>query len=151
VARHLSVLTVTTRIGAAISVFFGIQGLIVGQDVVWIAMLNLASGAAFLMIPLLYRFGELVAPLVFLVVAFTSITVVCWHLGTGSGMQFYYLVAATLMVLILGVDHILLASVVAALGAATVIVLELVVPYDTGVQPDWAFKSGSSSMWCRPG
>jgi adenylate cyclase len=114
----------------------------VGQDVVWIAMLNLASGAAFLMIPLLYRFGELVAPLVFLVVAFTSITVVCWHLGTGSGMQFYYLVAATLMVLILGVDHILLASVVAALGAATVIVLELVVPYDTGVQPDWAFKSG---------
>ena len=61
VARHLRVLTVTTRIGAVISVFFGIQGLIVGQDVLWIAVLNLASGAIFLMIPLLYRFGELVA------------------------------------------------------------------------------------------
>jgi adenylate cyclase len=67
---------------------------------------------------------------------------VCWHLGTGSGMSFYYLVAATLMVLILGVDHIVLASVVAAFGAATVITLEMTVPYNTGAQPDWAFKSG---------
>lgn len=142
VARHLRVLTVTTRIGAVISFFFGIQGLIVGQDVVWIAMVNVASGAVFLMIPLLYRFGELVAPLVFYLVAYTTISVVCWHLGTGSGMPFYYLVAATLMVLILGIDHILLAAVLAALGAATVIALELLVPYDTGVLPDWALKSG---------
>jgi adenylate cyclase len=142
VARHFRVLTVTTRIGAAISIFFGIQGVIVGQDVLWIAMVNLASGVIFLLIPLLYRFGELVAPLVFFFVAFASITVVCWHLGTGSGLPFYYLVAATIMVLILGIDHILLASVLAALGAAMVIALELLVPYNTGVQPDWAFRSG---------
>jgi adenylate cyclase len=142
VARHLRVLTVTTRIGAAISIFFGIQGLIVGHDVVWIAMLNVASGAIFLLIPLLYRFGELVAPLVFFFAAYTSITVVCWHLGTGSGLAFYYLLAATLMVLILGVDHIVLASLLAALNAATVIALQIVVPYNTGVQPDWAFRLG---------
>jgi adenylate cyclase len=142
VARHLRVLTVTTRIGAAVSIFFGVQGLIVGQDVVWIGMVNLASGVIFLLMPLLYRFGELTAPLVFYFVAYASITVVCWHLGTGSGLPFYYLVAATLMVMILGIDHIVLASVLAALGAATVITLEIVVPYNTGVQPDWAFRSG---------
>jgi adenylate cyclase len=142
VARHLRVLTVTTRIGAVVSVIFGIQGLIVGQDVLWIGMLNLVSGAIFLMIPLLYRFGELVPALVFFTVAYTSITVVCWHLGTGSGLPFYYLVAATLMVLILGVDHIVLASALAAVLAATVIALEVVVPYNTGVQPDWAYRSG---------
>jgi adenylate cyclase len=142
VARHLRVLTVTTRIGAVISLFFGVQGLFVGQDVVWIAMVNLASGAIFLMIPLLYRFGELVAPLVFYFVAYATITVVCWHLGTGSGMPFYYLLAATLMVLILGVDHLVLASALAAFGGATVIALEILVPYNRGVQPDWAFKSG---------
>ncbi|MDT5057811.1 MAG: adenylate cyclase [Mycobacterium sp.] len=142
VARHLRVLTVTTRIGAVVSVVFGIQGLIVGQDVLWIGMLNLVSGAIFLMIPLLYRFGELVPALVFFTVAYTSITVVCWHLGTGSGLPFYYLVAATLMVLILGVDHIVLASALAAVLAATVIALEVVVPYNTGVQPDWAYRSG---------
>jgi len=142
VARHLRVLTVTTRIGAVVGVFFGIQGLIVGRDVLWIGMLNLVSGAIFLMIPLLYRFGELVPALVFFTVAYTSITVVCWHLGTGSGLPFYYLVAATLMVLILGVDHIVLASALAAVLAATVIALEVVVPYNTGVQPDWAYRSG---------
>ena len=97
-ARHLRVLTVTTRIGAAVSAFFGVQSIIVGQDVVWITVVNLASATIFLLIPLLYRFGVLVAPLVFFFVAFTSITVVCWHLGTGSGLPFYYLVAATLMV-----------------------------------------------------
>lgn len=141
VARHLRVLTVTTRIGAVISVFFGIQSLIVGQDIVWIAMVNLASGAIFLLIPLLYRFGEVVPALVFFTVATTSITVVCWHLGTGSGLPFYYLVAATLIVLILGVDHLMLASLLAAVLAATVIALEVFVPYNTGVQPDWAFRS----------
>lgn len=141
VARHLRVLTVTTRIGAVISVFFGIQSLIVGQDIVWIAMVNLASGAVFLLIPLLYRFGEVVPALVFFTVATTSITVVCWHLGTGSGLPFYYLVAATLIVLILGVDHLVLASLLAAVLAATVIALEVFVPYNTGVQPDWAFRS----------
>jgi adenylate cyclase len=142
VARHLRVLTVTTRIGAVVSGFFGIQGLIVGQDVLWTAMVNLLSGAIFLTIPLLYRFGELVPALVFFAVAYTSITVVCWHLGTGSGLLFYHLVAATLMVLILGVDHLVLASVLAAILAATVIALEMVVPYNTGVQPDWAFRLG---------
>ena len=142
VARHLRVLTVTTRIGAVVSLFFGIQGLIVGHDVVWIAMVNLASGAIFLLIPLLYRFGEVVPALVFFAVAYISITVVCWHLGTGSGLPFYYLVAATLMVLILGVDHLVLASVLAAVLAATVIALEIFVPYNTGMQPDWAFRLG---------
>ncbi len=142
VARHLRVLTVTTRIGAAISIFFGIQGLVVGHDVMWIAVLNVISGAIFLSIPLLYKYGDLVPAVVFYFVAYTSITVVCWHLGTGSGMPFFYLVAATLMVLVLGVDHIVLASALAALGAATALVLQLNVPYNTGAQPDWAFRSG---------
>ena len=141
-ARRLRVLTVTTRIGAAVSAFFGVQGIIVGQDLLWIPVVNLASATIFLLIPLLYRFGELVAPLLFFFVAYTSITILCWHLGTGSGLTFYYLVAATLMVLILGSEHLVLASVLAALGAATVIALELLVPYNTGVQPDWAFRFG---------
>ena len=141
-ARRLRVLTVTTRIGAAVSAFFGVQGIIVGQDLLWIPVVNLASATIFLLIPLLYRFGELVAPLLFFFVAYASITILCWHLGTGSGLTFYYLVAATLMVLILGSEHLVLASVLAALGAATVIALELLVPYNTGVQPDWAFRFG---------
>ena len=144
-ARRRGVLTVTTRISALASGFFGVQGLIVGQDVVWIALVNLVSAAIFLMIPLLYRFGELAAALVFFGVAYVSITVLCWHLGTGSGALFYYLVAATLMGLILGVDHIVLAAVLAAGLAATVIALDVLIRYNTGVQPDWSYRLGSSS------
>ena len=142
VARHLRVLTVMSRIAAAVSAFFGIQGVILGLDVWWIPVVNVTSAAIFLMLPMLYRFGDLVAPLVFFVVAYASITVVCWHLGTGSGLQFYFLVAATLTALVLGFEHIVIASVLSALGVVTVIVLELSVPNDTGVQPDWAFRWG---------
>jgi adenylate cyclase len=46
------------------------------------------------------------------------------------------------MVLILGVDRIVLASALAAVLAATVIALEVIVPYKTGVQPDWAYRLG---------
>src|SRR5215218_10240427 len=139
--RHLRVLTLTTRIGAAVSLFFGIQGLIIGVEVWWIPLVNLASGAIFLLIPLLYRFGDLVAPLGFFFAAYASITVLCWNVGTGSGLQFYFLVAATLMVVILGIDHIVLPSGLAAFGAATVLWLEFNVPNDTGAQPEWSFTT----------
>jgi adenylate cyclase len=140
-ARHRRVLTVTAMISAAISAFFGVQGLLIGQDIWWLPFVNLGSAVIFVTIPLLCRLGELVAPLVFFTVAYLSITVVCIHLGTGTGLQFYFVAAAALTVVVLGVDHILLASVLAGLGAATVIVLEFFVPEDTGSQPPWAFTT----------
>jgi adenylate cyclase len=140
-ARHRRVLTVTAMISAAISAFFGVQGLLIGQDIWWLPFVNLGSAVIFATIPLLCRLGELVAPLVFFIVAYVSISVVCIHLGTGTGLQFYFVAAAALTVVVLGVDHILLASVLAGLGAATVIVLEFFVPDDTGSQPPWAFTT----------
>jgi adenylate cyclase len=142
VARHLRVLTIATRIGAVVSGSFGLLQLIAGQSAWWIGFVNITSAAIFLMLPLLYRFGELIAPLVFFAVAYVSITVICWYVGTGTGLQLYYLVAASLLVVVLGIEHIVLASTQAALGAAMVIVLELLVPNNTGVQPDWMFRLG---------
>jgi adenylate cyclase len=58
--RRLRVLTVTTRIGAAVapsSVYGHHRGAGLVRSVV-----NLASATIFLLIPLLYWFGELVAP-----------------------------------------------------------------------------------------
>jgi adenylate cyclase len=142
VARHLRVLTVAARIGAVISGFFGIQQLVIGYYALWIGVLNLLAAVIYFFIPLLYRFGDLLAPLVFFVVSYLTITVVGWHIGTDSGVQFYFLVAASIMVLVLGIEHVVLASVLAALGAATVIALEFLVPDDTGVLPAWAQTSG---------
>jgi adenylate cyclase len=138
-ARHRRVLNVTAMISAAITAFFGIQGIFIGQDW-WVTAVNLGSAAAFVMIPRLCGMGELVAPIVFFVVSYCTITALCVYLGTGSGLQFYFVVAAAIVLVVLGPDHIVLASTLAAIGAATVILLEYFVPNDTGTQPPWAFK-----------
>ncbi|MGH3677727.1 MAG: adenylate/guanylate cyclase domain-containing protein [Mycobacterium sp.] len=142
VARRFRVLTTTTQISAVVSGFFGIMQILTARDVLWIGLLNLVAAVIFLLIPLLYRFGELVAPMTFMLVAYVYLTAVCAHVGTGTGMQFYYLVAATVMMLVFGIEHIVLSSILAATGAATVIALEFLVPNDTGVQPEWSFTFG---------
>jgi len=138
--RHRRVLNVTAGISAAITAFFGIQGLLVGQDW-WITLVNLGSAVAFVLIPRLCRMHETVAPVVFFVVSYFTITVLCVHVGTGSGLQFYYVVAAAIMLVVLGTDHIVLAATLSAVGAVTVIALEFLVPNDTGTQPPWSFKA----------
>jgi adenylate cyclase len=139
-ARHRSVLNVTAMISAAITAFFGIQGLLMGQDW-WVTAVNLGSAIAFVLIPRLCGMGEIVAPVVFFAVSYFTITVLSVYLGTGSGLQFYYVVAAAIMLLVLGTDHIVLAATLSAIGAATVILLEFFVPNNTGTQPEWAFRT----------
>jgi adenylate cyclase len=136
------VLTITTRIAAAVSVLFGIQQFLIARDAQWLGYLNLASAVVFLLIPRLYRFGDVVPPVVFFAAAYTSITISSAYIGSGIGLHFYFVVAAAIVVLVLGIERIVLASVLAALGAGAVIALELLVPHDTGAQPDWAFTMG---------
>jgi hypothetical protein len=150
-SRQLRVLTVTTRIGAVVSVFFGIQQFVIAQDALWLGYLNLGSAIVFLLIPQLYRFGDLLPPVVFLVVAYTAMTVSSTYVGSGIGLHFYFAVAAAIVVLVLGIEHIVLASFLAALGAVLVIALELRVPHNTGTQPDWRSRWASSSTPSRHG
>ncbi|MET0453305.1 MAG: adenylate/guanylate cyclase domain-containing protein [Mycobacterium sp.] len=140
--RQLRVLTVTARIGATVSVLFGVQQFVLVQNQLWIGFVNFAAALAFLLIPRLYRFGDLVAPIVFVLVAYATITVVSIYVGTGIGLHFYYVVAVTIVVLVLGIEHIVIAGALAALGAVTVIALETWVPHSTGAQPEWAFRMG---------
>jgi adenylate cyclase len=150
-SRQLRILTLVTRIGAAVSVLFGIQQFVIVQSAQWIVFVNLAAGLVFLAIPKLYRFGDLVGPLVFIAVAYTVITVVSTYIGSGIGLHFYFVVAAAISVLIIGIEHMRIAIAISALGAAIVIVLELSVPHSTGMQPDWAFRLGfiinTISVW----
>jgi adenylate cyclase len=136
------VLSVTTRIGAIVSAFFGVQQFLIATDAWWLGYMNIVSAVVFLLIPRLYRFGDLLPPVLFYVVAYTVITASTICIGSGIGLHFYFVVAAAIAVLVLGIDHIALASVMAVLGACAVISLELLVPHDTGIQPDWVFKLG---------
>lgn len=131
-----------TRIGAVIGAFFSFASLFIGRGGWLVGTISLVSTVVYLAIPLLYRFGQLVAPVAFTIIAYVMITTISMHVGTGSGMQFYYLVGASLIVLVLGIDHFVLAAVLAALGAGLTIGLEFLVPETTGAQPNWAYSFG---------
>jgi adenylate cyclase len=129
-------------IGAIVTAGFGIMQLVFSNGFGYLGFINLGTAALYAVIPLLYRFGELVAPLALLTVAYLSMTFLCWHFGTGTGVQFYFLVAAAAAVMVLGVERIGLAIVAAAIGVGLVIAIEFTVPYDTGREPAWFISVG---------
>jgi adenylate cyclase len=133
---------IASWIASAVSVAFGVLELTLGGSSWWLGVINLACGAVFLAIPRLCPLGELVAPLTFVTFAYVSVTFICYTIGTGSGLQFYFLVAASLVVLVLGIERITMASVIAAIGVAITIALELTVPRNRGLGPSWTLTAG---------
>jgi adenylate cyclase len=142
VSSRLRVLKIAAWIAAAISAAFGVFQLVLGGPAWWVGVLNLIFAALFVAVPLLYRFGELIAPLTFFASAYASVGFICYTMGTGSGLQFYFLVSATLVVLVFGIERIVLASTIVALGVTGTIALELFVPNDRGLGPPWALTVG---------
>jgi len=142
VTRPQRVLNFATWIAAALTAGLGTLQTLTGERVLHIGLINLALAAVFLAIPLLHRFGNLVAATVFVVLSYVSLTFVGTQIGTDSGVQFYYLVSASLAVLVLGVEQLPLAGVVVAVGAGLVVYLQFAVPNDTGLQPLWALHAG---------
>jgi len=141
-ARRRRVLTVAARIGSVVAAFLGTLSMFAGEAGVWIGALAVLCAPVYLVIPRLYRFGDLIAPLTFIAIAYFLTTLVTAYVGRGSGQQLYFLVAASLVVLVLGIEHIVVASVVAAVGAGLIIALQYLVPMDTGVQPQWVTTVG---------
>jgi adenylate cyclase len=140
--RRRRVLRLNASMAMGISAGFGIMQLLAAPQLWWTGAINIAGAAIYAIVPSLHRFGELVAPLTFIGTAYASIFAICWILGTGSGLQLYFLVAACLVVLQLGSDRIILAAILTAIAAGLVITLQFLVPFDTGVQPAWFMSLG---------
>ena len=142
IARNRTVINITTTIAAVVSLSFSVIQIFTEHGVWRVALINFAAAAIFVTVPLLHRYGELVAPLTLIVASYVSLSVVTWSIGTGAGLQFYFLVAATVAVLVMGLEHIVLACTLVAIGAAIVITLQFTVPADTGMQPAWGIPVG---------
>ena len=119
--RRFRVLRITAVIAALVSAGFGFYQLTLGSALWPMGIVNIATAVAFLALPLLRGFGELVPPLAFTALAYASLFYITWHVGTGSGLLFYYPIAATIVVLTLGVERIALAGVLAAAAAQLLI------------------------------
>jgi adenylate cyclase len=141
-ARRARVLTITAWLAVMVSASFVLVQIVTGAWSWQISSINVGGMIIFAIVPWLQRFGELVAPLTFIGAAFISVFATCWDVGTGSGAQFFLLVAACLVVLLLGIEHIVLAAGLAAVAAGLVIALQFRVPPDTGLQPAWAQSMG---------
>lgn len=141
VSRPQRVLIFATSISAALTAMLGVLQTFTGNRVLYIGLINIAIAALFLAVPLLNRFGNVIPALAFVGIAYASLTFVGTQIGTDSGVQFYFLVSASLAVLVLGVEHVRLAGIVVSLGAALVIFLQFTVPQDTGIQPRWALDT----------
>ena len=107
-----------------------------------VTTITVGAALIFAIVPWLQRFGELVAPLTFVAAAYVAVFATCWTVGTGSGTQFFFLVAACLVVVVLGIDHIVLASCLAVIAAGLVIALQFLVPSNTGLRPAWTLSLG---------
>jgi class 3 adenylate cyclase len=141
-ARRSRVLTITAWLSVAVSTSFVVVQIVTDSWSWQISSVNVGAAMIFACVPWLQRFGELVAPLTFIGAAYATVFATVWDVGTGSGSQFFFLVGACLVVLLLGIEHILLASVLAAVAAGLIIALEFLVPRNTGLQPAWAQTTG---------
>lgn len=141
VTRPQRVLTFATSIAAALTLSLGVIQTLTGHRVLYIGLINLVTAGLLLAVPLLYRLGNVIPVLAFVTIAYSSLTFVATQIGTDSGAQFYYLVSASLAVLVLGVEHAKLAATVVSIGAALVLALQFLVPADTGIQPRWAMNA----------
>ncbi|MFZ1162667.1 adenylate/guanylate cyclase domain-containing protein [Mycobacterium sp.] len=140
ITRRRRILNLTAAMAVFISAGFGFVQVFSAPQLWWTGLVNIVAAGIYAVVPLLYRFGELLPPLTFIGTAYVSIFTICWFVGTGSGLQFYFLVAACLVVLQLGVDRIFLASILAAIAASMVITLQFLVPHNTGAEPGWALS-----------
>lgn len=142
-ARRVRVLNINASMAVAVCATYAVVGLLAGEQLWWRTQLvNFVAAVIFATVPLLHRFGELVAPLTFIGAAYISIFLISWNVGTGSGLQFFFVVTACLVMLQLGIEHVGLAAALAAVAAGLVIALEFLVPRDTGLQPPWATSLG---------
>jgi len=141
-SRRARVLMITAWLSVMVVASFLVVQIVTGGWLWQVSSINVAAAAIFAIVPWLNKFGELVAPLTFIGAAYVSIFATCWDVGTDSGGQFFFLVGACLVVLLLGIEHIVLAASLAAVAAGLIIAVEFLVPPNTGLQPAWAQSTG---------
>ena len=138
VARRLRALNLTTWCGAAIAVF-GCATVVILEFLdpkpgLWKAgTVHGLAALIFASIPLLHRFGTLWSALIGTSTVQAYFFSLTWLFGTGSGGQMSFLMAAALNFILIGTERILLSAVLGALVVLQVVVLEIMVPYDTGL------------------
>ena len=139
IARRLRALNIAVWIAAAITTAFGFARLfgVLPYDPIF-AVVQFGWALLFALMPLLHRFGPLAAPIGFVLLSFAFLTWATSLFGTTAGSYLYFLTAASLSLLFVGIENVLV-SVAIGIGAiALVVAVHLIFPADTGFATPWA-------------
>lgn len=134
VARRLRAANVAVWCVAALVAAFGVVRFLDGGVAHgWLAAQNLAAAAVFAALPLLHRFGPMVVPSVFMLLAGAFIFWVSWLVGTAGGVWLFYLTVAALGMLFLGSERPWIAGGFAAIAALLLVLVHRLAPEDSGL------------------
>ncbi|WP_234842791.1 adenylate/guanylate cyclase domain-containing protein [Sinorhizobium meliloti] len=141
VARRLSVLNITCWSTAL--VWFGFGAFFLPDfKMRTVALIDIGMAVLLFCVPLLHRIGPKAAAMAFVFVSYPVIFVVCFLVGTDSGMQMEYLAFAAGAVLILGVEPLTPPLIVAVLSLAFILALEIFAPQNGGLLDEAAMLGG---------
>ena len=87
-----------------------------------VAAMDVLVAATYVSMPLLHRFGPLVAPLVFVVISYSVMFWVASLVGTNGEERLGFLVATALGILIIGTEHYLITAALGVVSVAIIIV-----------------------------
>jgi adenylate cyclase len=138
IARRLRALNIAVWIAGAIAGVFGVArllDLLPGERIV--AFVHLSAALAFALIPLLHRFSPLAAPIAFILLTYVYLVWIISVIGTAAGSYLYFLTAAALSLLFVGIENIMIAGVIGVSAIALVIGVHLIFPADTGFAAPW--------------
>ena len=139
--RRRRVLNIATAGATVVSASFGIIDLVTSN--LWqVAIVTWVTALVFATIPLLHRFGELVAPVALIISANLLMVIVSLKVGTHTGIAFFFWMSALVAVLVLGFEHFVLACVAVFLSASITITMHAVAPVQSTKQPAWAQDLG---------
>jgi adenylate cyclase len=138
VARRLRALNLAAWSSAALAAF-GFAIVVVLEFVdpkprLWkVGAVYALAASIFALVPSLHRFGTFWSALIITSTVQAYFFSLTWLFGTGSGVQMGFLTGAAINFVLIGTERILLSAVLGAMVVIQVVVLQIMVPYDTGL------------------
>jgi adenylate cyclase len=143
-ARRLRGFNIAVWVAALIPAGMAIVRFIDGKWKVGAADVLVATTYASM--PLLHRFGPIVAPLAFVGVSYAVILWVTSLVGTNGAQHIGYFTATALGILIIGTDRYKITIILGMVSVALIIIVEIFLPRDTGfVSPTMVFLTNFSA------
>src|SRR4051812_41464781 len=144
VARRLRGLNIAVWVAALIPAGMAIIRFIDGKWQVGAA--DVLVALTYASMPVLHRFGPIIAPLAFVGVSYAVIFWVTSLVGTNGAERIGYFTATALGILIVGTERYLITIILAIVSAALIIIVEVFLPRGTGfVSPTMVFLTNFSA------